>query len=145
MSAFVEHSFDRGFLLDEPKLRKLHELVAARLSKLQTPIPVRFKVYRGDSDSYETEAVQDVINEDNEDWRAITRLDVTAIVTDVLDFELSFSGKRPSLRIVGDDRDAVFLLFSDVREYMTNEVLAGRGTDRDTWRFTGFFFPMQGS
>src|SRR3989442_378628 len=135
MSAFVEHAFKRGFILDEATLLKLHELIQARLGESPTTIPLSFTVYRGDSYSYETQSVEDVVNEENEDWRAITRLDLVAVLQDV-EFKLTFSvsDNSPTLRIIGDDRDQVFLLFSDVRDYVTNEVLAGVLPDRDIFK-----------
>lgn len=92
-------------------------------------------MYRGDSYAYETASVDDVINEDNDDWRAITRLDLRATQMDTFEFTLSFSNRKPTLRIVGDDRDAVFLLFSDLKEYVTNEILASISISRDVERF----------
>jgi hypothetical protein len=33
MGAYLEHKFHRGFFLDEEKLRKLHDLIVARIGK----------------------------------------------------------------------------------------------------------------
>ncbi|MGZ0167139.1 MAG: hypothetical protein ACKVII_24715, partial [Planctomycetales bacterium] len=115
----AEHSFERGFLLDEARLRKLHEIVDRRLDDRNSPT---YKVYRGDSYSYTTPSLDDVVAEENEDWRQITRLDVLGVSTDDLDLALTFSRKGAELRLTGDERDAVFLLFSDIREFMHNEV-----------------------
>lgn len=134
MGAYVEHDFERGFMLDEERLRKIHDLIERRISKYPTPLSLRYKVFRGDSLSYETGSVQDVANEDNEDWRAITRLELFATEKDIFDFKLSFSKKGVIVEIRGNDRDAVFLLFSDLREYIRNEILAGRLLARDTAR-----------
>ena len=48
---------------------------------------------RGDSYAYETNSVEDVIGEDNEDWRAITRLELIASQKGDFDFKLNFSKK----------------------------------------------------
>jgi hypothetical protein len=145
MSAFVEHSFKRGFLLDEPKLRRIHELVSVRLAKITGAVPLTYRVYRGDSYSYETQAVDDVANEDNDDWRAISTIELKSHNEAVLEFKLSFAKKDGvSLRIVGDDRDAVFLLFSDLREYIGNEVLGGRRFGRDAIRISGLLLSFAG-
>ena len=131
MGAFVEHDFERGFILDEVKLRKIHDLIESRISKYPTPLSLRYKIFRGDSLSYETDSVEDVAKEDNEDWRAITKLDLVATQKDIFEFKLSFSKKGVIVEITGNDRDAVFLLFSDLREYVRNEVLVRRVLSRD--------------
>lgn len=128
MAAFVEHSFDNGFLLDEERIRKIQDIIATRLSKQSPPLKPKYKVYRGDSYSYVTESLEDVAMEDNDDWRKITRLDVLVEKGDALDFRLSFSHAGSELNIKGEDRDQVFLLFSDLREYMNNDVATSKLT-----------------
>ncbi|SFQ14060.1 hypothetical protein SAMN05216229_11265 [Geopseudomonas sagittaria] len=126
MPAFVEHKFEKAFLLTEENLRKIHELVRTRLEKLSPPQNPEYRVYRGDSYSYTTENIQDVLNEDNDDWRSITRLEVLCQKIESFELRLEFSKSGVELLISGDDRDSVFLLFSDLREYMQNEVLLKR-------------------
>lgn len=134
MSAYVDHDFKKGFVLDEARVRKLHELISTRLAKLNDPPSLALKVYRGDSYVYETSSVDDVLKEDNDDWRAITRLEFIAETEDVILFILRFSSSGTSLHIVGSDRDAVFLIFSDIREYLQTSVLSGTPISRDTIR-----------
>ena len=117
MGAFVEEKLEGGFVLDEGRLRKIVDLIEKRISG----IPVQFKVFRGDSYSYETSAIEDVINEDNEDWRAITKLELLIKQGEDFQFKLAFS-EGTSLYITGNDRDSVFLLYSDLKEYLNNEV-----------------------
>jgi hypothetical protein len=139
----------RGFLLDEARLRKIKDVVEGREAK-QSDTRIVYRVYRGDSYSYETESVDDVINEDNEDWRRITRLDLkishgpnTDRKPEKLAFLLSFSDKDGcELHIAADDRDRVFLLFSDLREYIQHEVTTTRRVDKETGRFLGLLVSM---
>lgn len=123
MAAFVEHSFDGGFMLDEACLRKLKDIIETRQAKTNGFPKLKYRVYRGDSYSYETEAVDDVVNEDNADWRRIKRLELHLGDNQELRFRLSFSNEGCDLRITGADRDAVFLLFSDIRDYVHNEIM----------------------
>ena len=95
MGAFVEEKFKGGFILDEGKLRKTTDLIEKRSGDS----PVTFKVYRGDSYSYETSDIDDVVNEDNEDWRAITKLEQIVKKDKELDFKLAFSSEGPSIYI----------------------------------------------
>lgn len=126
MGAFVEHSFKGGFLLDEERIRKIRDIVTTRVSKHSPALLPKFKVYRGDSYSYITESLDDVTAEDNDDWRKITRLDVLIEQKDDLDFRMTFSKDGAELNIKGEDRDEVFLLFSDLREYMNNDVAVNK-------------------
>jgi len=119
VGAYVEHVFSGGFLLDEGRLRKISDLIENRSGEGS----LIFKVYRGDSFSYETSNIDDVVNEDNEDWRAIKRLDLRLVENHDLDFDLSFSDQGVSIFITGPVRDAVFLVFSDVKEYMSSDVI----------------------
>ena len=52
MGAFVEHDFDKSFLLDEERLRKILQIVNER------KLDIEFKVYRGDSYWYVTENIE---------------------------------------------------------------------------------------
>lgn len=137
MSAYVDHDFKKGFVLDEVRVRKLHEIISTRLAKLNNPPSLELKVYRGDSYVYETSSVDEVLREDNDDWRAITRLEFIAQTDDVFLFVLRFSSRGTTLNIVGDDRDAVFLIFSDIREYLQTSVLSGIPVSRDAIRLIG--------
>jgi len=122
MGAFVEHSFRRGFLLDEEKLRKLRDIIGKRLSKEPNDLAVTYKVSRGDSYSYTTTSIDDVGKEDNEDWRAITRLELLVDGNAQLEFRLSFDKSGTELKIIGEDRDFIFLLLSDVKDFVENEI-----------------------
>jgi len=109
--------------LDEERLRKLVHIVLERLPTDQSPAErLEFKVFRGDAYSYTTSSVEDVLKEDNADWRKITRLDLRSASEKPVMFSLRFDKAGTSLEIDGDDRDVVFVLFSDVREYLREEV-----------------------
>lgn len=96
MAAYVEHSFAKGFLLDEERLRKLNSLIGERLGKAAPPLKHSFRVYRADSYSYETANVDDVAKEDNTNWQRITRLEIKAEQKDVFEFVLTFSDEGTS-------------------------------------------------
>lgn len=148
MPAFVEHSFPGGFLIDETRLRKLKDIIESREAK-NSDQKIIYQVYRGDSYYYTTESVDDVIKEDNEDWRRITRLELKLPHTapgkedSDLHFVLSFSDTMGcQLWASADDRDRVFLLFSDLRDYIQHEVTIIRTIDPNTSRFLGVIFSL---
>lgn len=126
MGAYVEHSFRRAFILNEERARRIKDTVEFRLAKRSNSISLIYKVYRGDGYSYTTQQIDDVTREDNEDWRRIVRLDITAKEKDMLELEITFDADGVYIHIVGDNRDEVFLLFSDLREYIQSEVAVVR-------------------
>ncbi len=130
MAAYVDHRFNGGFILDEGKLRKIVELINNRYP----PEMLSFSVYRGDSYSYSTKDVNHVIDEDNDDWRAIAQLEVL-IDTEEVNLKLIFSERNFSIRITGSNRDTVFLLFSDLKEYINSEVLSHKKRDYEAILF----------
>lgn len=136
MGAYVEERFEGGFLLDEGKLRKIVDIIETRTGESSS----KFKVFRGDSYSYETSSVDDVVNEDNEDWRAITRLQIKLSDENPLEFMLTFSGRGMSIYITGEDRDTVYLLFSEIREYAKNDVLQLAPMSANTGRIVSLLF-----
>lgn len=127
MAAFVDHSFDRGFLLSEEHIRKLHSLLVSRCAQLDPNCQPTYQVYRADNFTYKTQSIDDIIKEENSDWQQVVKLEAE-IDNDNLELSLVFDkeGDNGHLHIEGDDRDVVFLLFSDLRQYLSNEVMTLR-------------------
>lgn len=126
MGAHVEHRFDGNFLVDEERLRKLKNIIEGRLVDSIPQAILTYKVFRGDSYYYDTQVVDDVVSESNETWREITRIILVVKGADSFDFEFTVAEEGVTLAAAGDDRDLVFLLFSDLREYIQNEVMMKR-------------------
>jgi hypothetical protein len=122
MAAYVEHEFERGFVVDEERLRKLNHIIAERIDPSKAGGKFHYRVYRGDAFAYTTHSIDDVLKEDNSDWRRLTKLEIET--QDGADpyLLLSFASDGVRLEIHGGDRDTIFVLFSDLREYMTEEV-----------------------
>lgn len=142
MAAHVEHEFERGFLLDEEKLRKLVNIIDQRLSKSNPPVTYIFRVFRADSYTYETDNIEDVINEDHSDWRRITELQIEASQNKEFEFKLMFSNEGTSLNVIGNDRDQVYLLLSDLRDYLKHEVNTCTNISQKSRRVTSAILPM---
>ena len=122
MGAHVEHTFARGFILDEERLRKLVNLILIHVDPDKRGGLLQFVVFRGDAFSYTTADIGDVLSEDNADWRRITRLDIKTATVEPIELLLKLSSDGTILQIEGSDRDRVFVLFSDLREYLSEEV-----------------------
>ena len=122
MGAFVIHEFKKGFLLNEERIRKINNILHERLKTFSEEGNPEYKIYREDSFVYETINLDDIIGEDNAGWQKILRITVSVECSDKLSLELDFDSDGTTLRIEGMDRDNVYLLFSDLREYLENEV-----------------------
>jgi hypothetical protein len=124
MGAFAERVFDKGFLLDEERIRKLNAMLMTRGQHLAEECKPTYRVYRADTYTYTTEDIQEVIDEDNVSWQRIVEFDALLDAGSDLSLQLQFRQEGPPtlLLIEGEDRDNVFLLFSELRQYLTNEV-----------------------
>ncbi len=138
MSAYVRHEFRRGFMLGEEHLRKLNEIVSARVSGIDPAIDLKFEVRRADSFQYKTKDVDRVAREENVANERVLAVALRAERNDEFYFNLEFDHQDGvSLLIVGEDRDAVFLLFSDVRSYIDAEVAKRLLVDKRGIQFGG--------
>ena len=102
MSAWVEHKFDKGFILDETTLRKLNEIISKRFLNIADHPKLIYHIYRDDSYSYVTESLEDIINEHNDAWRKITKLSLENYKMDEFTFEFIFSSEGAKLEITGN-------------------------------------------
>ncbi|SDI57325.1 hypothetical protein [Desulfosporosinus hippei] len=122
MGAHVEFIFPRGFVIDEERLRKIHSIIQDRLDD-KFRIKPKYKIYRSDNFVYTTLNIEDILEEDNSEWQKITRLQIEAENSSDIPFifKLDFDSKT-TLTVEGEDRDFVYLFFSDLKTYLTNEV-----------------------
>lgn len=178
MGAFVNHQFSGGFLMDEERLRKVSEIINSRAKDLANS-DLTFYLYRADSFFYTTNNIQEIINEENYQWKKIEQLKISCgshyplgvipfpverLAADaesvnnqsspqevneedsqskdqkqgenrhsedyqyfrcMLDFNRkpdSYSDEGVNLEIEGDNRDLVYLLSSDLKQYISSEV-----------------------
>lgn len=131
MAAQVDYEFKRNFILGEEHLRRCIEIVANRAA-VAAATPVLLKISRADAFVYTTESVDTVLREDNGGGLAIDKVEVI-IVNERIDFSLSFSRKKgASLRVSGESRDDVFLLTSEVKQYVETAILVRWGIQYDS-------------
>ena len=124
MSAFVDYTFDKGFILDEERIRKLNDILLTRGQQLAGNCKPMYKVYRADTFTYTTEDLRQILSEDNADWQRVVRLAVSLKQDDDFMLDLDFDGNddKTKLHIEGSDRDFVFVFFSELRQYISNEI-----------------------
>jgi flagellar basal body-associated protein FliL len=122
MSAYVEHEFKKAYLLDEERLRKVNSILTNRSPTVPDTSAHMYKVFRSDSYSYATDSVDMILKEDNPEWAKIEKLEVSSSKIEKFRLLLVFGKDGTKLEIEGEDRDQVFLLFSDIKEYLNAEV-----------------------
>ena len=94
-----------------------------------------YKVRRNDALQYTTSNIDDILREDNSATQKITALTVASSPTDSLKITLDFDVESPTeLQIEGEDRNAVFVLFSDVKNYLQAEINVCRSVATRSFR-----------
>lgn len=124
IGAHVKYKFDKGFLFDEENLRKINDIISKRITDT-----IEYLVSREDSYSYKTINLEDIIIEDNLKWEKINEIEISVGNEHFL-LSLEFNEKGTNLQINGDNRDDVFLLFSELKEYLSNEVCTKKITSK---------------
>lgn len=138
MAAHVEHDFQNHFELNEEKLRRIHSILKKRITDNNQEI-IKFIVTRDDNLIYPTNNIDDIINEPNDSASKINEIDIH-YTSDNLELEIGFSNKYGStLKISGEDRDNVFLLYSELKDYIAKEVSNLRNL---SWLRSKFFLPF---
>jgi hypothetical protein len=133
MGAYAEQAFNKkGYILDEERLRKINSLLCQRVKDIpNSPIPV-YRVFRSDSFTYSTKNLEDIICEDNYDYQRIERIYIyhdseKAASPYEADegFHLLIALEKDEiyLKIRGENRDLVFLLLSELKQYISQKLL----------------------
>lgn len=128
------HSFEKGFLLDEGRLRRIDTILHRRVAHLEGS-DIRYHVKRTDGMSYDTASIEIIVNEDNFDSRAIEEIVAThrpeSWKVEELEARLKFSKRYGvELSIKGVDEQTVEALNSELMDYLHNDVAILPDTER---------------
>ncbi|TDB26390.1 hypothetical protein ATCM_01130 [Stenotrophomonas sp. ATCM1_4] len=148
MGAMIFHEFERGFCLTEEGLRRIQAIIKERIPR---DCIVTYVVTRGDAFTYRTKEIDDVLDEVNDATRQVVALEVEAQPERVdreeggageVSFRLMlvFRSARTSasywehagctLEIQGADRDAAYLMLSELKNYISSDVANLRRFDK---------------
>lgn len=142
MKAYIDHNFKRGFFLSEEQLIKLDDLIKKRINEREAHSVLEYKVYRADGLVYTTGDHKVVLAEENSSRNAITRL-MLSYVDDNTNFLLDLDHTEGAkLKVEAADKDFAYLLFSDVKDYLTPEVLKFRSFRFKDTRVDRWMFPV---
>lgn len=119
MAAKLNHTFDKGFLLNEEHLRKIKDIISNRVDETS----IKYNVSREDSFLFKTDKIEDIIKENNLKREKIKEITLTSIDENAdIDLKINFELDGVKLSITGADRDTVFLLASELKNYISSEV-----------------------
>ncbi|MCO4109624.1 hypothetical protein, partial [Citrobacter freundii] len=126
MAANVEFDFPNYFEVDEEKLRRIHSILKNRLPE-EHKDSINFIIKRSDNFIYQTESINDIIKEPNDSTSKIDSVKIYHESED-LNVGISLSNKNgASINVLGENRDDVFLLSSELKEYISKEVANIKG------------------
>lgn len=121
MSAKVAKKFDNRFELNEEGLRRIHSDLRKRIPE-EHQKEIIFEVHREDALVYRTSEIDRVLSESNDSTQKINSLTIE-YKAKALNINLLFEAVRGAeLTVVGEDRDEVFLISSELKEYIQKEV-----------------------
>jgi len=122
MKAYLKTEIRNGFIFTEENLVKLNDICKKRMLEKNIYDKMQYKIYRADSLLYETNDYNIISKEENSKRNYIKSLSLF-VKEDILDFNLSFDKKEfISLSIETDDKDFGYLLYSDLKDYITTEI-----------------------
>ncbi|MDD5692538.1 MAG: hypothetical protein PHP10_05110 [Candidatus Omnitrophica bacterium] len=122
--AYASYTFDKGYLLDEARLRKVNDIIIKRLREVGLEKKLLLTIFKKDAFYFETGDINDLIQEDNWGSNKIMRLKFNLKEENIL-FELDFE-EQVKLKLEGKSRDFIFLLYSDLKEFIHNEIATVR-------------------
>jgi hypothetical protein len=121
MSAKVSKKFDKKFELNEESIRRIHSDIRKRVPEDKHK-EIIFEIFREDSLVYQTSEIDRVLSENNDSTQKIKSIKI-GYLDESLNIELIFdSVDGAKLTVVGEDRDTVYLISSELKEYIQKEV-----------------------
>ncbi len=139
--AGIRREYDRGFKLDEAKLRKLVDVIKQHATKLGYDVWLKFHLGRADDSFLDTSNIDDVLVENNTGKQAIDHLHIelhrggepeTTHLTDdhgprpIAFVGFSHKSRTPILQAVMEDRREWCYLLSDELDTQIRRSLHGR-------------------
>lgn len=121
MSAKVLKKFSKRFELNEEGIRRIYSDIKKRVPD-ENHKDIIFEVFREDSLVYRTAEIDRVLSEGNDSTRKIKNITIEYADNNLL-LEINFDAEEGAqFTVTGEDRDDVYLLSSELKEYIQKEV-----------------------
>lgn len=119
----VSYIFHKGFILNIDHIQTISSIVNERYSNEE----LIYRITRTDSYRYQTSDINEVINEENSNANKIKKLSFSIDDGDRINFDLCFEkGESTVLKISGEDKDKIYLLYNDIKTYVDKEITVVR-------------------
>jgi hypothetical protein len=142
MKAYLKQNFKKGYLLTEETIIKISDIILKRFKETGIKEELNYKVYRKDSLVYETTDYKKFLEEENSKRNLINKLDIYHNC-DNLKFKLTFDKEEGvNLEIEASEKDSAYLLFSDLKEYLSTEILKFRGFKFEKLKLERYIMPV---
>lgn len=113
----VNHDFKNGFILNEEHLQTLSSMIRERYTE-----ELIYQITKSDSYIFQTSDINEIIKEENSSANLINKMAII-IDDDNISFILCFEkGEATFLRIIGEDKDKIFLLYNEIKTYVEKEI-----------------------
>lgn len=118
----VNYSFKKGFILNEEHIKYISAIIHTRYDE-----KIIYKIVKSNSYIYQTEHINELLNEENGKANFINELDIIMNKKGELCLCLCFKKGMPSvLKIIGTEKDKVFMLYNELKNYIEKEVTTVR-------------------
>lgn len=115
----VDCYFKNGFILGEEHLQTLSSMIKNRYAEED----LIYKITKSSSYIYQTSEIEEIFKEENSKANLINKLEIVIDNEDKVKFDLCFEkGEYSYLRIMGVDKDIVFLLYNEIKTYVEKEI-----------------------
>lgn len=115
----VDCYFKNGFILGEEHLQMLSSMIKNRYAEED----LIYKITKSSSYIYQTLEIEEIFKEENSKANLINKLEIIIDNEDKVKFNLCFEkGEYSYLKIMGVDKDIVFLLYNEIKTYVEKEI-----------------------
>lgn len=115
----VNFNFKDGFILSEEHLQILSSMIKGRYAEEE----LIYRITKSNSYIYQTLDIDEIFREENSKANLINKLDIVINNEDKIKFHLCFEkGEYSYLRISGNDKDNIFLLYNEIKTYVEKEI-----------------------
>lgn len=115
----VNHCFKNGFILGEEHL----QILSSKIKERYTEEELIYRITKNNSYIFQTLDINEIFKEENSNSNIINKLEIIIDNNDTINFSLCFEkGENTSLKIIGTDKDKIFLLYNEIKTYIEKEI-----------------------
>lgn len=115
----VNYCFKNGFILGEEHL----QILSSKIKERYTEEELIYRITKNNSYIFQTLDINEIFKEENSNANIINKLEIIIDNNDTINFSLCFEkGENTSLKIIGTNKDKIFLLYNEIKTYIEKEI-----------------------